>query len=133
MADENFLKETLESLREFGLTEADVISVGNDDYRITWDCFKHNADFEYDSGFGGQIICCDLKIYGKDWIMYRGEYDGAEWWNIIYIPKDISPNFDANKIELRKCDIKFAFFDKANRSESFSNNIDGKTEPYEVY
>ena len=133
MQNKNFLKETLQSLQEFHLTETDVISVGNKKYRISWECFKQNANFEYDSGFGGQYICCDLKIYGKNWIMYRNEYDGAEWWNIMYIPPDITPNFNSDKIEFRKCDIKFEFFDKAIETESFSNNIENKTEQYTEY
>ena len=126
----NFLKETLSSLKSFGLKESDIISVGNDKYRISWECFEHNADFEYDHGFGGQEICCDLKIYGKNWIMYRNEYDGSEWWEIMRLPKEISPNFDSDKIEFRECNIKFSFFDEAKESESFSNNIENKTLPF---
>lgn len=40
MQNKNFLKETLQSLQEFHLTETDVISVGNEKYRISWECFK---------------------------------------------------------------------------------------------
>ena len=42
--------------------------------------FLHKLDFEYDNGYGGQIL------YGTVWLtedntwFERGEYDGSEWW-----------------------------------------------------
>lgn len=100
----NLLKETINRLLTYGKKESDVISVGNDKHRISWECFKKNANFEYDDEYGSQEICSDLKIYGKDFIMFRNEYDGAEWWDFLNIPSQIEPNCSQEKVSFKKGD-----------------------------
>ena len=101
----NFLKETIDALAAIGRTPADVISIGDSKYRIDWDTFAANADFEYDNGFGGPYICghteekgCDFVVYGIGFVMYRHEYDGAEYWYSIEIPDDVSPNIKPKRV-----------------------------------
>ena len=80
----NLKQETLKCLREHNRSENDIVCVCGDDFKITWENFinvANNAD--YDSGYGGQEVAEDLKIIGKDFIMVRDKYDGAEWWRFI--------------------------------------------------
>lgn len=78
----NFLLETIRDVEQSGHVPKDIIHIGNHKYGCTWEEFTELADFEYDNGFGGQEIASDLKIFFKDGTyMWRGEYDGSEWWN----------------------------------------------------
>lgn len=88
----NLLKETINFLSKNNRSPKDVISVGSEEYRISWDTFAKHADIEYDEGLGGCEIIKNIKIYGKDFIAFRNEYDGYEWWQFILIPKDNQPN-----------------------------------------
>lgn len=99
----NFLKETIEFLESFQKTPDNVISIGNYECRIDWETFKKNADFEYDDGFGIQEIYEDLMIFGDDFIATRYEYDGSEWWNVIFMPYSTDPNITTkDKITFRR-------------------------------
>ena len=80
---ENFLKETEDSIKETGHTIKDVMFIGTSDgnLRMTWSEFEENADFDYDSGYGTQVIPNNLIVYFIDnTYMFRYEYDGSEWW-----------------------------------------------------
>lgn len=80
---QNFLQETKNVIRDSGHTVDDVMFIGSRDgeYRLKFDEFSKLADFEYDSGYGGQVIALDMIVYfyDKSYIV-RGEYDGSEWW-----------------------------------------------------
>lgn len=78
----NLLKETIEDLKDHGLTEKDVLWVGSHNAWITWENFKQIADIEYDSGYGSVEIPLDLMIVGDGWWMERNEYDGSEGWQV---------------------------------------------------
>ena len=93
----NLLKETIDFLSKNNRSPKDVLSIGAEKYRISWDTFVKHADVEYDNGFGGCEIIKNIKIYGKDFIAFRNEYDGSEWWQMIEIPEDNQPNIDDNK------------------------------------
>lgn len=95
----NFLEETKDALKNIGKTTKDVISVGTPGHRISWEDFEKLANFRYDDGYGHQIIDENLKVYGKDFILYRAEYDGSEWWESVALLDDYSPN--TNKIEIK--------------------------------
>ena len=41
--------------------------------------FLRSLDFEYDNGFGGQLVYGTLWFKAGTWAT-RGEYDGSEWW-----------------------------------------------------
>lgn len=80
----NLLSETLESIKNSGHTVKDIEFIGSNDgrYSMTWDEFSILADREYDNGFGGQEVVSDLVVKFRDGqTMWRGEYDGSEWWN----------------------------------------------------
>lgn len=95
----NLLEETKAALKNIGKTTKDVISVGTPEHRISWEDFEKLANFQYDSGYGYQVINENLKVYGKDFILYRAEYDGSEWWDFIKLLDDYSPNI--NKIKIK--------------------------------
>ncbi|EMI5828493.1 TPA: hypothetical protein ACH1LG_004738 [Salmonella enterica] len=79
----NFLKETEEAIADSGHVPEDIIFIGSrtTGHSCTWDEFQTIADFEYDSGYGGQEVVSDIEIVFNDGqSMHRGEYDGSEWW-----------------------------------------------------
>ena len=91
----NLLKETIEIIERNERYESDVLWVGRgfDDfskqkYKSTWEDFKSKADFNYDSGFGGNEIPTDLIVVGNDFWLERHEYDGSEWWEFKTMPKE---------------------------------------------
>ena len=77
----NLLQETIDDIKDYGKSIDGIENIGSEQYSCTWEEFKVLADINYDSGFGGQNVSCDLVILFKDksW-MERGEYDGSEWW-----------------------------------------------------
>ena len=81
--DINFLEETLDCLNRLKINTKDVICVAYDDVYMSWETFVKNADFRYDSGFGNVEISDNIRIYTRDYIIYRHEYDGAEEWRAI--------------------------------------------------
>lgn len=51
--------------------------------------------FFYDNGLGSQKINPTLTIYTKNYIFYRREYDGAEWFEYVPTKQYILDNADA--------------------------------------
>lgn len=49
----------------------------------------------YDNGLGSQKINPTLTIYTKDYIFYRREYDGGEWFEYVPTKQYILDNADA--------------------------------------
>ena len=81
MAWINLLDETLNTLKEKGHTERDVVVVMTTNKNHKWEAFKKAAkDFVYENGFGVPEVRTDLKIVGTTWWLERWEYDGAEGW-----------------------------------------------------
>lgn len=88
----NLLSETEQKLKELDLTLDDIQFVmctkseyGSDYVFMNKDTFiKNAASVIYDNGFGSQEIKNNLTIYTRDYIIYRFEYDGAEYWK--YVP-----------------------------------------------
>lgn len=79
----NLLTETREAIHNSGHSTQDIIFIGAEQsgYSCTWDQFVELADRQYDSGYGGQEVARDLIIVFSDKTkMWRGEYDGSEWW-----------------------------------------------------
>ena len=90
----NFLEETIEAIKCSGHTEEDVDWVGSEDgkFAISWDEFVKIADVEYDEGFGSANIAVDLVVVFVDGTsMWRGEYDGSEWWEYS-VPRKKAPD-----------------------------------------
>ena len=81
----NLWEETIEFLKENNYTWEDVIRIGNNEGYINKSDFKKFAEnYNYDNGYGIEYIPLDLIIEGKGFKMFRGEYDGSEWWRIMY-------------------------------------------------
>ena len=80
----NLLNETIKDIKNSGHTPEDIIFIGseNSGYSCSWNEFKKLANEEYDDGFGASKVAIDLIIVFTDGAkMWRGEYDGSEWWN----------------------------------------------------
>ncbi len=45
-----------------------------------WDAFLSSLDFEYDSGYGSQMLHGTIWYEDGTW-SEREEYDGSEWWS----------------------------------------------------
>lgn len=89
----NLWEETIEKLQENGYIFDDVIAIYGEDFQITKENFEEIAkETDYNDGYGCQEIAKDLTILGKDFIMIRENYDGAEWWRMILIPDVSSSN-----------------------------------------
>ena len=84
----NLLEETIKKMETKNKKESDVLWVGTEGLKITWENFEEIADVEYDSGFGSAEVAKDLIIVGKNWWLERHEYDGSEWWEYKSIPKE---------------------------------------------
>lgn len=90
--DTNFLEETLDCLSRLKISTKDVICVAYDDVYMSWETFVKNADFRYDSGLGNMEISDNIRIYTRDYIIYRHEYDGAEEWRAISTLESVISN-----------------------------------------
>ncbi|KJJ61513.1 hypothetical protein RT21_19945 [Pseudomonas sp. 10B238] len=82
----NLLQETLEAIAESGHASADIVFIGSpvSGHACSWDEFTVLADFDYDDGYGAQIVSSDLVIVFADCgHLRRTEYDGSEGWEYI--------------------------------------------------
>lgn len=52
--------------------------------------FLQAIDYEYDNGFGGQLVFGTIWYTDGTW-SERGEYDGSEWWEYKSCP--LIPDF----------------------------------------
>ncbi|MDQ3653876.1 MAG: hypothetical protein M3457_02195 [Chloroflexota bacterium] len=88
------LKESVDLIESRGHSVDDVQFVksntdawGDAEWQwCTWAQFAERADFDYDAGFGGEVISLSLVIVGPDWWLERHEYDGSEWWAYKTLP-----------------------------------------------
>lgn len=79
----NLLTETVAAIQQSGHSTGDIVFIGSEEtgHRCTWEQFHILADKKYDEGFGAQKVAEDLIIVFSDGAkMWRGEYDGSEWW-----------------------------------------------------
>jgi hypothetical protein len=86
----NLLKETQEVMSDNNKTSRDIIFIGSErsGYSCSWEEYIVLANIEYDSGYGGAEIASDLILVFNDGSrLYRGEYDGSEWWDFMAIFK----------------------------------------------
>ena len=79
----NLLQETLEAIKASGHTSDQIVFIGSQrsGHSCSWAEFEALADVEYNAGFGSSQVAIDLIIVFSDGQkMWRGEYDGSEWW-----------------------------------------------------
>jgi hypothetical protein len=80
---QTFLEETILCIKDSGHTPKDIVFIGssNGEYACSWNKFKELANKKYDNGFGMNKVADNLIIVFSDGQqMWRGEYDGSEWW-----------------------------------------------------
>ena len=110
----NLLTETLDDMKENGKTPDDVVYVRMtkdsgfwsslddsypDEILIDFDTFKELANREYDSGYGSNEVNTSTAILFKDnTVMHRWEYDGAEGWEYIKLPKALPKKYDKKMV-----------------------------------
>ena len=103
----NLLTETLDYMKELGKTPDDVLYVKMtkdsglwrklddsypDEIIVDFNAFASVANHEYNSGYGTNEVNWSAVILFKDnTVMHRWEYDGAEGWECITLPRT-SPN-----------------------------------------
>lgn len=91
-SDHNFLKETKTVIEGSGHTTDDIEFIGNRNRTISlgdWEGFAKAIDRTYYNSYGNAEVAGDLAIFFNDHsVMFRHEYDGAEWWE--YIPSSES-------------------------------------------
>ena len=97
--DTNLYEETVNYLKKnLGATLDDIMDIWFTDdadqvFMVSIPQFIHVATLtDYYSGYGAQEIAPKIYIKGsvkpdRDFIMFRTEYDGAEGWDHITIPK----------------------------------------------
>lgn len=62
--------------------------------------FLNDLDFEYDNGYGMQVLYGTIWMDDNTWID-RGEYDGSEWWQWMFMP-DIPGHLKENSEDVPK-------------------------------
>lgn len=95
--------EIINKLEELSLTVDDIefismkVKENSKQYVIlTWQEFESQyLRLSYDNGLGSQKINPTLTIYTKDYIFYRREYDGGEWFEYVPTKQYILDNADA--------------------------------------
>lgn len=106
----NLLTETIDYMKEFGKTPDDVLYVKmtkdsgfwqdfNDSYPdeilVDFEVFKKVANRWYDNSYGSNEVNTSTAILFKDnSVMYRWEYDGAEGWEYITLPRTFPKKYD---------------------------------------
>jgi len=80
--------ETMEAISSANKTPQDVQYIGDlNGHGGSYDSFMDVADLEYSCGYGSQEINPDLLVLFTDGsYLYRAEYDGSEWWDLIVPP-----------------------------------------------
>ena len=112
----NLYDETVETLSLYDKTIADIEYIGSIRTKInTNKALELMKKTNYDSGFGGQEIACNLMINGNGFIMIRGEYDGSEWWN--YIQTDPSLPQVEREVKSFKTDMGWDTLEEINDLE----------------
>lgn len=110
----NLLTETIDYMKEFGKTPDDVLYVKmtkntglwnelNDSYPdeilISFDVFASVANHVYDSGYGSIKVNHSTAILFKDnTVMHRWEYDGAEGWEYITLPRTYPKKYNKRMV-----------------------------------
>jgi hypothetical protein len=79
----NLLDETTSAIEASGHDPSQIVFIGSEEsgHSCTWDEFRALADVDYEGGYGSARVATDLIFVFEDGQkMWRGEYDGSEWW-----------------------------------------------------
>lgn len=110
----NLLTETLDYMKEIGKTPDDVLYVKMtkhagfwnrlddsypDEILVDFDVFASVANYEYNNGYGSVNVNQSTAILFKDnTVMHRWEYDGAEGWEYITLPRTFPKKYDKRMV-----------------------------------
>lgn len=110
----NLLTETLDYMKEFGKTSDDVLYVKMtkdsgfwkdfddsypDEILVDFDTFASVANQVYNNGYGSNEVNTSTTILFKDnTVMHRWEYDGAEGWEYITLPRTFPKKYDKRMV-----------------------------------
>lgn len=79
----NLLDETTTAIEKSGHDISDIVYIGSSEtnHQCSWKKFRKLANVEYSNDYGAAEVATDLIIVFSDGSrMWRGEYDGSEWW-----------------------------------------------------
>lgn len=116
----NLLKETKLAIENLGHTESDIIFIGakSGTHQCTWEEFCTLADVNYDSGCGAALVAYDLIIVFRDGqTMWRGEYDGSEWWGYSTPFKQPETSLPIRSLLATPAQIGWVSVEECNREE----------------
>ena len=89
-AKEEFIKITKDKRVKCATIEFDdeqiLLSVSDAYNQAKYKDFLNKLDFNYDAGYGRQLLGGLIWFTDGTWAR-RYEYDGAEWWEIMSLPK----------------------------------------------
>ena len=71
-------------LEVFGINNK-IVLLKNGYSKLDYEKFLNELNFNYDCGYGGQELFGTVWFEDGSWAE-RGEYDGAEWWEIKSLP-----------------------------------------------
>lgn len=110
----NLLTETLDFMKELGKTPDDVMYVKMtkdsgfwkdfddsypDEILVDFDTFASVANQVYNNGYGSNEVNTSTTILFKDnAVMCRWEYDGAEGWEYITLPRTFPKKYNKRMI-----------------------------------
>lgn len=110
----NLLSETLEYMKELNKTSDDVLYVKMtkhsgfwkdlddsypDEILVDFDAFASVANQVYNNGYGSNEVNTSTTILFKDnSVMHRWEYDGAEGWEYIELPRTFPKKYDKRMV-----------------------------------
>lgn len=78
-------EETLDALKKNGKSWGDVTDIRIGDKLMPKDDFeKHAKALVYEPWcYGGNTVSLKLRMYGDGFVLFRQEYDGSEWWELL--------------------------------------------------
>lgn len=83
----NFKDETIEAIENAGLTQADILWIGGNDFTVPIEEFWALADFAYNRVADTIKIPYDLIIMLNGGCLYRDTKSGVEWWEFLELPE----------------------------------------------
>ena len=120
----NLKQETLEAMKENGKTIEDIAWIGCVQFSIPISLFFKLADTEYDDGWGKVEVAGDLQIvFNDNSVLFRKEYDGAEWWGFVDPNKPSSERDDIIALTERHVDEDARKFGYVDTSSIYSINF----------
>ena len=93
----NFLKETISVMSKYKLDPKEIIYIGDRKSSCSWEDFQEIANIEYDKHGCAEIIKGLIIVFKNGVEMYRGEYNGSEWWE-VQIPFNINALKEQGKL-----------------------------------